>query len=257
VHLKPITVASLGKDARPEHFEISAGKAYIFDSAAVNALQIVNLTDGDIRKSTAQTKQLGQIVATAIAADGGGIYVLTSKPGVWLYHFATDTITEQSTTSGSWPPAAGIASYGSNIYLLTDKAVDKYMHVGTHFSPKILYLGLDTGASQAVSSMTIDGSVYLASSSTLQRYMLGVLKQSAPMPPTLTGLTGLRTAGKQITGVAPKTNRIGVWSAGTASIQFSKQIALPSGTHVYDASVDPTSNVLYALADNRLVRLYQ
>jgi hypothetical protein len=256
VRSAPTTVANLRASARLTHFELVGGKAYAFDSASSNALSIIDLTDGKVRASSAATSKLGAIVATTIASDNSGIFILTSKPDVWLYHFQTDSLTEQSTASGDWPSSLGLASYGSNLYLLTSSSVYKFAKYPTGYSTKTLYLGLGSGQSNGASAIAVDGSVYLASDHELLLYLLGVLKQSASSPAGLASISGLRSQqrGTTISGVSPKSNRIALWSSGAKGLAFDKQIQPTGVKNLYDASIDPSSGLLYAVADNRLVR---
>jgi hypothetical protein len=252
VRATPTTVAGFAKGSKPEHFEVSEGKAYVFDAAG--RISIVDLENGSASSSDAPASKLGQVVATSLAPDGQAIYILTAKPSVWLYRISTDTLSEQS-SSGGWPAAVGLASYTTNLYLLTSDSVYKFTRLGaSSFSAKSLYMGLQGGA-EGSTAVTVDGSVYLAAPSELQRYLLGVLKESTPTPSQLTGLSGLRTDGGQaLTAVSSKSKRIDIWTNGQAGLKFDKQVAVAGATTLADSLIDQHSGILYALVDTRLVR---
>ena len=252
VRVNYTTIATLPqKNAHPDHFEIYHGKAYIFDSANNNSLSIVDLASGQIKTSGATTTKLGNVVNTTLSASNDGVYILTSQPMVWFYRFDTDTLQQQSIAYGQWPTASAIASYYSNLYLLSDNAVYKHTKNATGFSPKTSYLTLGQGGT----SLAIDGSIYVASSAGLQQYLSGALKQTTDIPATLGQPKSLRSfADGTIIGINPTSSRIGIWTATDTKLTFSKQIALNSVKSLTDASYDAKTNTVYATADGRLIR---
>lgn len=258
VKIDATTVISLpAKNAQIKHFQIFDTNAYLFDAGNGNALSIVNLVTGSIKTSRANTSKLGDVINTTISSANDGLYLLTTKPSVWFYRFDTDTITEQTVAFSQWPQASAIASYASNIYLLGDSAIYKHTKNATGFSPKTDYLSTTTDEAKGTTGLAIDGSVYLLSPTGLHRYLSGALKQSAPMPDTLTSITDLRVSpgGTVIVGASSGSKRIGIWTARADTLAFSKQIAPNNLSSLYGATYDPKSRQLYATTDSRLVRI--
>jgi hypothetical protein len=257
VKVNPVTVAKFtAKNAKFKHFELFGDKAYAFDEGNSNALSIVTVSTGAIRTSKADFTKLGVVSATTISGSGDGIYILTDKPSVWFYRFDTDSITQQPISYGSWPKSTAIASYASNIYLLGDSAVYKHLKTSTGFSPKSDFINTTSETTRDSTSLAVDGSVYLISTSGLHRYVGGTLKQSAPLPDTLVSITNLRSTadGSVIIGTSADSKRVGVWVSGPTSLAFSKQVALSDIKSLYDATYDGKSGNVYALVDGRLVR---
>jgi hypothetical protein len=247
----PITIATFNaKNAKVTQFQLAGNTAYVFDTGNKNALSIINLTTG--------TSTLGNVVSTTISGNNDGIYILTDKPSVWFYRFDTDAIAEQTIAFGSWPKATGLASYSTNLYLLSGTSIYKHTKNATGFSPKTEYFALSsTEASRDASALAIDGAIYLLSPSGLHRYIGSVLKQSAPIPDTLSGAKDLRVApdGSTIIAVNSSNRRIGLWNFKGEALTFEKQLAPNNTKAVSAAAYDPKTGSIYALADNRLVRI--
>jgi hypothetical protein len=257
VKTKPTTVVNFTtKNARVDHFEYRADKVYAFDSGNDNSLSIINVLSGSTRPSGAATNKMGAIVATTLSGANDGIYILTNKPSVWFYRFDTDTVTEQTISFGQWPKAKAIASYASNLYLLSDTAIYRHAKTSTGFSPKVDYLITNDEASRDASALAVDGFVYLLSPSGLHRYAAATLKQSAPTPEAVGPVTNLRTTddGTVIIGTGESSSRVAFWNAKAAAVTFSKQVALEGVTSLFDAVYEPKTGQAYALVDGRLVR---
>jgi hypothetical protein len=256
VKVNPTTIAKLpGHNAKAEYLEIANGKAYVFDSANHNDLSIITLTSGNIKESSVDTKKLGVVVDTAISGENDGIYILTNQPAVWFYRFDNDSLKEQPIAYSEWPTASAIGSYLSNIYLLSQGTIYKHVKNATGFSPKTTSISPDSHT-QTATSIAVDGSIYLASSSGLYRYVAGQLKQSAAMPQGLSHLTNLRSTddGSLVIGTDPKSMRVGIWSASESKLEFAKQIQ-PSGLQsLYNATYDPKTDQVYATAEDRLIK---
>lgn len=257
VRIKPITIANLGTNAKPEHFEVSDGNAYIFDAANNNKLTIVNLQSGTKYPSTANTGELGTVVSTTLSSANEGIYILTAKPSLWLYSFNTDTLTQESIVSGKWPAAAEIASYASNIYFLETNGVFKSERAGYGFAAASKYVNTTTNKSKSPSGLAVDGSIYVTSGTTLSRYSGGSNESSAPSPSSLLDVGNLRSTanGTVIIGTSQQSNKIGLWLTSASKLLFDKQIALNAATRIYDATYDQKTGNIFATVDNKLVRL--
>ncbi|MDB5178934.1 MAG: hypothetical protein JWN01_877 [Patescibacteria group bacterium] len=250
------TVATLpAKDTRPEHFEIAGGKAYIFDIAHKNALSIVTLASGNIKTSSIDADKLGAVINTTLSAANDGIYIVTNQPSVWFYRFDTDTLKEQPVAYGQWPAATAVASYLTNLYLLSEGTIYKHVKNATGFSPKTTYF-LPDANSKAATALAVDGSIYLASPSGLHRYVAGTFKQSATLPQSIARIKNLRSTddGTLLIGTDPASKRVGLWTASDTKLAFSKQIAPNGLKSLYDSTYDAKTGQIYAVADGRLIR---
>ena len=247
-----MTVAEIGaKNGKPLHMELSGTKAYVIDSGNNNALSIVDLATGTQRDSKANTTNFGNVVNTTLSAAGDGIYILTSKPSVWFYKFSSDTLTEQTVSFGSWPQASAIASYGSNLYLLSGSTIFKHVRNASGYSPKSEYI--QTGGA-APAGLAVDGFIYALEGTSLKQYLGNVLKQTATIPTPGTFVNLRSTAnGDLILAIQKNPRRIVVWTSNGSALTFLRQIDLSEGKNLADADYDPNLKKMFALVDNRLV----
>jgi hypothetical protein len=253
--VKTTTLATLPSSAgSPEHFEIYMGKAYIFDSSPSTHPSIVNITNGATVKSKADASNIGVVKYTSISSDNTGIYLLTDKPGVWLYRFSTDTISPITTAFGQWPAGSAIVSYLSNLYLLSDGVVYKYPKTAVGFSPPVKSLSLSNPGT-STNALAVDGSIYTAGSSQLLRYNSGKLVSSTDLPTGLGPLSIIRSTGNSSRLVATSTesNRIAVWAIGNSSLSLVGQIELHGVSKLFDATYNSQTGTYYATADHKLV----
>jgi hypothetical protein len=252
------TIAAVtSKNAKLSQMQLVGTTAYVIDTGNRNTIDIINLSTGTIKASSADTSKLNDVVATTISGNSDGLYILTKQPSIWFYRFDTDTLTQQTITYGQWPSATAVASYTSNLYLLGAGKVYKHVKNATGFSPKTEYLTLATDTTKGATSLAIDGAIYLLSPTGLHRFLGTTLKQSAPIPDTLAGATDLRISpsGSLIIATNPKTSRIGIWNFKNETLTFSRQLSLNHVNHVLATDYDAKSGYLYALADNRIVRI--
>ncbi len=255
VKIAPTTLADIGgKDAKPSHFESDGSHAYIIDAGNHNKISIVNLLSSAETDSAADTSALGDVVATTLSAGNDGIFILTSKPSVWFYRFASDTLVEQTIAYGAWPKALAIASYGPNLYLLGDTTVYKHVKNATGYSPKNDYISTTQAGSHNV-SLAVDGWVYVLSGTSLNRYLASTLKQTVENPASLGNVTGLRSSGggNVLIGTSQSSDRIAIWTATDAQVTFDKQISMTDGKTLYDAVYDARLGKVFATIDNRFV----
>jgi hypothetical protein len=252
-----VVAKSTSKTESYSHFELAGASAYAITSGSNPSIKIVNIKNGDVTNSTTNTTRLGTVVGTALSSNSDGMYILTAKPGVWFYHFGSDTLTEQTVNLGSWPKATAIASYLSNIYLLGDNVIYKHTKSASGFSPKNEYITTTKPTDKDPIAMAVDGSIYLMTASGLDRFTAGSLKQTLPAPEGLTGATIIRstTGGSVIVGLDPKTKFIGLWTATDKAVTFKKQVSIKDAKEIADATYDPQTHDLYALADGKLVKL--
>ncbi len=241
--------SSYGNVDRLETFD---GHAYIFGTGKSDSLTVVNLATNTMAASAADTSQMGPITGTTLSYDRGGIYITTSTPTVWYYKFATDTLTRETNTTGLWPAASGVASYGSSIYLLSGNNVYKYAKTGAIFGRPTKSVTTSPNAS----ALAIDGSIYLVAGNQLSQYIAGSLAHATTVPKLAPGIDTIRSfqGGTFLLGTSASTNRIADWSVDSRGPTLKKVIGLDSH-NLEDATFDATTGAIYALADNQLIKV--
>ncbi len=253
------TVASFdGKTPTPTHFELIGTKAIAVDSSG-STIDVVDLTNGSVKRSSADNGQLGAVVATTASSTGTGVYILTKAPAVWLYTPSNDSLVKQSVSGGSWPASLALASYNGNIYLLgSDGSVQKSLRTIAGFGPAAAILTTTANPELAGGhAMAIDGSIYVIADKGLLQYVSGKLQQTVAVPTSLKAATILRSIGDgtTLTAVNPTTDRIGLFRYTTSStLNFNEQFSINGATNVYDATINPTTNTVYALVNGKLVK---
>jgi len=253
VAAKMVTDTNSGKAAQPQKLEIYGGKAYVFDSAK-RTMYIVKLTDGSIVESLSKYPTGNEnIVATTLASNNLGIYLLTDGPSVWYYKFSSDGITDVKAGTGVWPKAAAISSYIGNLYLGAADTIYKATPSGTSFNDPISYLdSTDGDCINGVTALAAHGSVYVASSNKLCDYLAGVEKTSALLPVGLAGgALGMKVSDTQLLTVSAKNQRLGLWDV-TAEPTFTGQYQVRDTASLDDGAFDPTTNIIYALVEGKL-----
>jgi hypothetical protein len=247
------TVTSFGSGyGTVDRFEVYNGHAYAFGEGKASSLSIVNLSTNAVAASSADTSQLGAITGTTLSYDHTGIFITTSTPAVWFYRFATDTLVRQTNYVGSWPKATAIASYGSNIYLLSGPNVYKYTKSGsTYGRPSTSESAVGNG-----SALAIDGSIYVIADGKLDQYLSGSLAHSETLPALAANVENLRSfqSGAFLLGSSAPTARIVEWSVDTNGLAVKHIFGL-NLSKLTDASYDPSTGAIYALANNQLLKI--
>jgi hypothetical protein len=242
-----------GKATQPQKLEIYSGKAYVFDSTK-RTLYIVKLSDGSVVESLSKYPTSDEkIVATTLASNNLGVYLLTNGPSVWFYKFSSDGITEVKAGTGVWPKAEAISSYIGNLYLGASDTIYKATPSGAGFGDPISYLdSTDGDCINGVTALAAHGSVYVASVTNVCEYLSGVQKNSATLPVGLAGgALGMKGDDTQLLTVSAKNQRLGLWDV-TAEPTFTGQYQLKNTTSLDDGAFDPTSKTVYALVEGRL-----
>jgi hypothetical protein len=246
------------KTATPTHFElVGTNQAVAIDSSG-KSIETVNLANGSIRVTSAVSSQLGTVVATSIDSTGDGILILTKSPAVWIYKPSDNSLTKQNFADSGLPSSLAISTYNTNLYFLgTDASVQKSLRTLSGFGPAAPSLTTATNPElTGATAMTVDGSIYVVAKAGLLQYVGGKLLQTVSVPSSLQGAPIVRSIGDGTTldVVATSTNRLGLFSYSSSTLAFSKQYSLNGTNHLYDATTNPTTNTVYALADNKLVK---
>jgi len=250
-----ITSLSSQKNAKPTHMEVYGGKAYLIDKNNYSAIYVVNITTKSIKKSTADTSKLGNVVATTLSSDNQGMYILSAEPSVWFYRFSDDSVTRQAVALNEWESGSAIASYAGNLYILSTDGIYKHVKTLSGFSPKIAYLAAGQSAQLAgAKSMAVDGNVYTLKEKELSVYLAGALKTTVVVPSGLSAGSILRLSAdtNSLVAVSPTAGRLGTWSTASGLI-FIRQYAFNDVKDLYDAAYDSALQTGYALVDGRVV----
>ncbi|MEI6326649.1 MAG: hypothetical protein WCO78_00850 [Candidatus Roizmanbacteria bacterium] len=113
--------------------------------------------------------------ARLVAASSGYIYALTEREGVFL--ITTSRSVQVIPRDSEWGTITDMNVFNSNIYMLADgnKDIYKYIAIDTKsFAPRVSYLSAETAASFAGGKMmTLDGAVYVASSTSMKKFTSG------------------------------------------------------------------------------------
>lgn len=236
-----------------ERMELVGNKIVIFGSGKNAAIRVMNLGTSAVTVSNTKFASIGAVTATSVSASGDGVYILTSTPSVWLYTPANDVLTQQTVAYGSWPSGSAIAAYASNLYILADNTIYKYVRAATGFSPRTTYLSL-LGDNAGASTMAIDGSVYTLNPNQLTEFVAGVQQATAKLPVAIAGTDHLRSAanGKFVTAVNSNAKRIIVFSSSSNSLAFQSQLGIQDVTKLADGIYDPASGNVIILADDKL-----
>ena len=249
---KPTTITNLTSSINTSsRLEIFNGKAYIFKAGT---LEIVPLAGGLTIKSKADLSAVGMVTYTTLSSDGSGIYVLSNQPGVWFYRFNNDNLIPVSTASGQWASGTALASYLTNLYLLSNDVVYKYAKTSNGFGAPSKSLSINT-QSNAASSLSVDGSIYVGSTSQILRYISGKLLSTTVLPVGFGTPVDLRSAsnGSLVLATSTGSGHMAVWSVGTNQLTLVEQVQLEGVSKLYDATYDAQTDTYYATADQRLV----
>lgn len=254
----PSDVASFEslKNAKPDHFELVAGKMVLVDSTS-GQIYVYDPTVNQVKASAAAP--VAKVVATTLSSANDGIYILTDEPSVWFYKLDGDTATKQTTSFGDWPKGRAIASYNSNLYILASDSSQIYKQVKTvgGFGGKSAYLATDVASGIAsATTLTVDGSVYTAGSFGIKRFVSAKADKSVSLPESLSHPSQLVSIldGDQLLELDSQSNRIGLINSGGANLAFDKQISLPGNPKLLDAKVDSKTKLVYVLENGKLVK---
>jgi hypothetical protein len=250
------TVAAFASSSpTPTHFELVGQKLAVAVDSAGKTIDTIDTTSGSVQHTTAN---LGAVVATTLSSAGDGVYILTKAPAVWLYKPASNSLVKQTTAEDGWPASKAIASYNSNLYFLgTDSSVQKALPTIAGYGPAAPVLTTTTNPELAGSStLAVDGSIYVMSNKGLLQYVSGKLQQTVAVPSSLKGSPILRSIGDgtTLTAVNPATDRIGLFVYSSSTLAFNEQFSINGASALYDATINPTTDVVYALINGKLVK---
>ena len=246
-------------NAHPTLME-QVGSQFIFvDPSAGSSIYRYDLTKAKLDVVADHPTKLGKVVALAASSDESGVYLLTDQPSVWFYSTSSASLTQLQVSDGSWPKGQAISSYNTNLYILAadDSALYKLVKTQTGFGAPASYSISDTSVLKGATSLAIDGNIYIGNNQGFTRILAGVVENTdLSFPASLLNPRTLVSVdqGKLIIETDAKSNRIGLFSFN-GTLQYSKQLAINDASTVYKASASTEDNTLYALVDQKFVKI--
>jgi hypothetical protein len=260
VKVTPTKVADFTtiKDAQPKLLTLVGSRAISFDNHTA-ASYTYDVSTKQM-KVGASNKSLGDVVAVTAGSNNEGVYLLTSKPSVWLYKPEDDSYTEQTLGIGDWPKGKSIATYSNNIYILADDSsqIYKFGKTLTGFTGKTNYLlsASDISSLAGATAIAVDGSIYAGGvKDGVNRYLAGSFKTSTTdLPSSLMHDRTIHsiTDGSALLMVDASSSRLGLLVVTDSAITFKRQYQVMGVNQVMDSATDPKTNVTYVLGDSKL-----
>jgi hypothetical protein len=245
------------KNAKPSKLIQAGNKIIVFDyqnNSAVYSYDLASKTLSILNKGNAQ---MGKVIATTLSSDGGSIYLLTDKPSVWLIKVFDGSLSEQSLNIGSWPKGRALSTYNGNLYILADDSsqIYKFSPTSAGFAAPQDYFK-DESVTRGVTTLTIDGSIYLAGGrSGLRRFTSAKLDQTLTNIPSQlqkpSEIYSINNTDRLLT-LDSVSGRIGIFNNNPDSITFEKQLTPAGVKSITGLATSAKSNTIYALTDGKL-----
>lgn len=249
------TLADLSgiQGTKPNLIAEAGGKLLLAGNGNQPTLSVYSLTTAKLEPLNPPSG-LGQPVAMATNSSGDGIFILTSQPSVWSFRASDNSLSQISLSFGDWPTGKAIASYGGNIYILSDSQIWRFTPTLAGFSAKNGYLPSEDSTLSQADTLTVDGSILTAGSFGLRRYLLGKMVASAPnLPSSLLHPKSLQSlANGSILLADGNSGRIGVISLSGQVLSLSKQFSLKNLNQLTAAVSDPKTNLAYIINGSQL-----
>jgi hypothetical protein len=243
---------------KPSLFEMVGNKGIFYDQV-LSQFSIYDFQNNKVSQG-ANSKPIGSVVAMAASSAGEGVFVLTDKPSVWLYSSVDGSLIEQTVGFGTWPKGRSIASYNSNLYILAadSSQIYKFGRTLSGFTGKSSYLqSSETTSLNGAKSIVVDGSVYLASTNGINRFLSGHLTSSSTdQPGSLSNPGHIRLAseGTILLTIDATSGRIGETSFDGEKLLYRQQFQVVDIKDIADIVPDSRSKNLYILGDGQLWR---
>jgi len=244
------------RGVKPGFLEVVANKAVIVDGANSSIYVYDPATPNQIRTAVSTPAGIGKPVATTASAAGDGVFILTDEPAVWFYKLDGDALTKQTVSSGDWPKGKAIASYLSNLYILSDDSSHIYKHVKAlgGYTGKSEYV--NDGSLAGSTALTVDGNVYTAGSYGLKRITAGKVDKTVLLPDNLLKPFAIQSIadGNSLVLVDQDSRRIGLIDTSGTTPVFSKQITINGNPKLIDAKGDTKTKLIYVLSEGKLLK---
>jgi len=256
---KQIADLSTVRDARFTQLISIGGSEYTLN-VSDGSLYKTEAESGDVIK-VANDSSLKNVVSSTPGYAKDSIFFLTSDNKVLLFRLATSNLSTLKLTSGEWPAGSDIASYLSNLYILTpkDNQIYKFTQSGAKYAPSGPYAKDENPELSSSKSFTINGSVFVGTETTEVKFYEKGYKQSfeiSGMPDITGGLAKIfwNDSKSQLLGLSGDRQKIIIIDV-TNSPRFSKQI-VPSGISSIE-SMSVANGDITILSGNKLYTLSQ
>lgn len=237
------------KKPKPSHMVMAGKNAYIIDSTNTSPIFVVDTATNNVSFPSTDMSKLGHVTAVTLATDNSGMYIATDQPQLWFFKFSDSTLTAQAVSLGVWEQISSIASFGGNLYVVSDGTIYKHIRTLSGFSAKSAYLP-ENPPSAPFKALAVDGSVYGLTDTGLQQFLAGSLKSNSSLPEAVTGQTILRasTQGNILVAAVPDQRRLLVWSNAISPV-FSKQYRIDQPVSIKDVAYDEAGTTAYVLSE--------
>lgn len=238
-------VASLGTTLFA--LDTSSGAIYKYDPSEGEAIKV------------ADDEGLKNVVALTASYSGDGVFFLTKDSAVYFFRSATNNLSALRLNSGTWQNGNAIASYLSNLYILSPKQnkVYKYVLSGTRYNEAIYTRG-DDASIKTGTGLAINGSVFVSKSSPSVAYFENGYEKPfdvSGLPLITSGIGALSWQNNTATlvGLSLEQDRLIVIGTTTATPQLKSQL-IPNGVNKID-SFSATDDTIYILSGNKIYKL--
>lgn len=215
--------------------------------------QIVQLTpEGKTGKSINLPTALG----TPVASYTEGANLLFRGVGGQLASYDTRSLTVAAITNP--PQLADAAWYDGRLYYLgqSPRFIFRTNRTGTNLASPTLWLKASQGELKDAVSITVDGTIYVATAAGVEKYVLGLKRDFLLQPPNppLRNLELIRTTseGDYLYLVAPKDKRVLIYDKQGKLIV---QLTFPELTELSSIAIDGQNKYLYVLSGTAIYRL--
>ncbi len=258
VRLDATQIADLAqiKNFKPAGLEVTDTKIMALDANNGTQVYIVDPTTKAVTTAS-KPSDVGTITEITPSSAGDGVFVLTSEPAVWFVKAFDGSFVRQDISFGDWPKGRSLASYASNLYVLSDDSttVTKHVRTAAGFAAGSDYFK-DPSIVKGASAIAVDGSIYLAGGPDgIDRYLSGELSAKATaIPDTLKHPNKIASIGDStwLFTFDPTSHRIGIFNNLESSITFNKQLSFKLGQPL-SAAVDTKGSLVYAIVGSKLV----
>lgn len=191
---------------------------------------------------------------TAADNEGSNLILRSSSGQLATY----DAKAKKITTLANPVKAIDIAWYEGRLYLITPdpQLIMRTQRTGGTLAPPTKWLRAAQGPLSEAKSLTVDGSIYVALSNKVEKYVQGLKRdfELQPVNPGLQNLEHILTTGDgdYLYLAAPKDKRIIVYDKQGKLIV---QLIFPSLTSISGFSADSANKLLYLLSGNSIYRL--
>lgn len=240
-------------------------KVYVVNTAdgSLHEINPANKSDQKIGSSDGLKNSLSAISSYSHDA----IFILTNQPGVIQYK--NGKLSDAKLSAGVWEQGTDIASYTSNLYVLspTTKQVYRHTKTGSGFGAKTSYIKIAGDANlESASSLVVNGSVIVGDkdgniSLFYNGAQKGFLNQGLPPDLKLGEIKKMiwDDKNKQLLVLSKDGQKITALSLDDdAGASYIKQYAIKNGSPTLTSfSIDENNGTIYAVSGKKVIKFKQ